>query len=217
MEWETCQKMSGIYYIPDYKKGVLRLTWDNCLKKPEYTLRKSNEYKDFCEKYNLEEVCTSHTDFRQEGNEIVAYPKPQKYGDYTFIRVSVTDKTLQEVTCISGSREEGYIVLHKGKRLTINKDGVPYYYSHNTLYVDMFVGLWEENLVYVAGDGIYMIMPSGEISFVGPYPDMSESGKVSISLTGDSVTVSEYVYYDCGHKHGGYEKEIYKLEKKEER
>ncbi len=95
--------------------------------------------------------------------------------------------------------------------MEIDKTDVPYYYSHDTLDPSLFIGTWNDNIIYVSSDGIYMLSPQGVVTFVGAYPADSESGRVEISLSDDTVTVDEYVYYDCDHHYGGWEEENYDL------
>ena len=212
---EIKKKVDQIYYYADFNKGYIKLDWHNCIESPKFPLIASDPYKALCNKFKLTRLHDDFTRYEQEGDTVMAYPELLIYGRFTFISAYTKERNLVKEAHLHCSNGEscGMIVLYDGELMKIDKTKVPYYYSHDTLDPDLFIGMWGDNVVYVSSDGIYMLSPEGAVSFIGAYPADSASGRVEAILSGDTVTVEEYVYYDCDHHHGGWEEASYDLKK----
>ena len=202
-------RVSGIQYLAGWNmgKGVLVYTWRGCVDDYRFPLVKSKEYIDFCEKYRVEEIDARFCRFDDDPDTdgvVLIYPDIKEIFGFSFFFAKE-------------KRERVFVVLYNGKRINADPSKIDYYYKDGYVSLDKPVGLWNGGLVYVGADCVYLLMQDGRIANIAPYPDMSESGQVSIRINGDTLTVKEYVYYDVDRKHGGWEICEYDIRKKKKK
>ena len=175
--------------------------------------------------------CNPTYDYVPEKNELNCYwsgqiDKVKLSQEYTKIS-SIDEDTVKlepiikkkdEYEALIGEIKENYgngcfsyhssaLFLHNGEKIDVDTSRVPHYYSGHCLYPEKMIGIYEGCLLFVGDDAIYAINETGQETFVTGYPSMSESGKVNISIEGNELVVSEYVYYDNDHHHGGWEED----------
>lgn len=199
------KKIDNCYPIYHYfpKKEELVCSWSGMLEEVRYKAEATEEYNRYLEMGGFKTLSQEHTKITSIDNDTVKLePIIKKKGEY---EVLIGEK---EEKC-GGGIAHSYrgLFLHNGEIIDVDSSRVPHYYSGHCLYPEELIGIYEGCLLFVGDDAIYAINETGQETFVTGYPSMSESGKVNISIEGNELVVSEYVYYDNDHHHGGWEED----------
>ena len=161
----------------------------------------SDEYKTFCKNHGIAGVDAkiSITD-----DTILLMPAAIECNGYTFATVwqENSEKGI-ECFCISNNAYHGYAIFHNGYRLHASHPA--------SLRCDKIIGTYDGMPVYSSGDKYCVATPDEAACICTDPAAFSESGKINIKITGDILTVQEYVYYDCSHHHGGWETAEYNI------
>lgn len=192
---------------PLFHKNTLKISWHGCIDDYEFPMQLSEEYSELLEKFRcrpkgmqLKQILS--LDYIDKGDYVLAIPSPLSYGKYKAYHTYEANHTY-------GTNK--LLVLYDDKEIPIDISHVDYYYQGCSLYFETILGLYQECLVYIGGDCIYMMSPEGKVTNICYYPDQSESGRVNVNIKDDLLTVEEYVYYDNDHHHGGWDSRTYEL------
>ena len=179
--------------------GTLRCTWYGALEDCEYPLKLSPEYVALCKKLNALRIISAK--FEDKGDYVLALPGYQVNSNgFQFVKAEVRKNRY----CTTYKS----FALYNGEILDVTPSS---YESEDWGNADTAIGMWRDNLVFRSYNEIFMMSKDGIVKFVGYYPEDSESGLVKLVMKDDKVTVSEYVYYDNDHHHGGWKTHDYDL------
>lgn len=185
--------------------GTLICDWHgNIGGKYEYKLKLSPEYVNMCKK--IDALTLDGVRFEDKGDYLIAHPA------YVFESNGwgFMSSTYRMNRYCTSNRTH---VFYNNELLEIDSSEVPYYFRSSWMNPEAFVCMWKDNLVYRSYDSIFMISKDGVVKFVSSYPAESESGRINLTVKDGILKVSEFVYYDESHHHGGWEHDDIDLNK----
>lgn len=185
------------YYDFNPAKETLTCTWSGMLEPQVYKAVMSADYKKLAEECGFESFIDKYTTYKEEGDILVLDPKFMEKGLYLALEGRRRGK--------NGDSSCDLALFYDGNKINTDFSQIPYYYRSCCYGIDEPIGIYKDCLVYFEYDACLMVNKTGQVGFVCEYPNMSESGKIKVRIDGDNLLVSEYVYYDNDHHHGGWE------------